>query len=210
MSRKSKAAAFLEDIWDISVTGRHVLVTDAMKNYAIDKISKIERFSSRVIDANVIMDIQKLVHRVDIIIKVDNTKIKVTASSDNMYASIDKVVDRLKEKIRRYKEKLHEHHSPSHEEIAMNVNIYSPADDLKEFNEEIEAESNRRLLDRYRPGKVVKKETRNLKTLNLKEACREVDLSEDNFLIFVGEEDKEIKVIYKRKDGNLGIIQPKK
>ena len=77
------------------MTGRHVLVTDAMKDYAVDKIVKIDRFNARIIDVTVVMDIQKLEHRVDITMKVDHIFIKASASSDNMYASIDKAVDRL-------------------------------------------------------------------------------------------------------------------
>src|ERR1700733_6944085 len=128
MSRKSKALEFADDVYDITVTGRNVQVTDPMKNYAIDKISKIDRFHHRILNVNVVMDIQKLDHRVDIILKFDNQKIKVSARSEDMYASIDKAVDRLKNQIRRYKEKFQNHHSISHEDIAMSVNIYTPSD----------------------------------------------------------------------------------
>lgn len=208
MSRKSKAAEFVQDVWDISVTGRHVLVTEAMKNYAIDKISKIERFSNRVIDCQVIMDIQKLDHRIDLIIWADNTKIKASCHSDNMYASIDKACDKLKAQIRRYKERLQDHQSIGHADVAMTVNVYTPSDDIQEVNEDIEAENNQRLVESYSPHEIVKTETKPLKTLNYREAIVKMELSGDVFLIFRSEEDRRIKVIYRRDDGHFGVIAP--
>lgn len=209
MGDKNKVEDLL-DIADIHVTGRNVLVTDAMKNYVLDKLSKIERFSSRVMSITVTMDIQRYDHHIDIIIKLDNTKIKATAHTDNMYASIDKAVDRLSEQIRRYKEKIRDHHAPSHAEIAMQVSVYSPSDDLVEMNDEIEAESNRRLNDRFRARKLVKQETKPLKTLTVDEAIVKMELSGDAFMIFLSEEDRKLKVIYLRDDGNFGIISPEK
>lgn len=211
MSRKSKAAE-LERAYDISITGRNVLVTDAMKNYAMEKISKIERFSHRIIDVNVIMDIQKLEHRVDILCWVENSKFKSSASSDSMYASIDKAVDKLTEQLRRHKTRVQEHQSTTHEDVAMNVNIYSPLteDELIDFNEDIENSHDRQLIDRYRPHKIVNKESKPLKTLNNNEAILKMDLSGESFLIFRCEEDQKIKVIYRREDGNYGIIEPEK
>ncbi len=208
MSRKSKAAEFLQEAYDISVTGRNVHVTEGMKNHAIDKISKIDRFSNRVIDVTVIMDIQKLDHHVDIILKVDNQKIKATAHSTDMYASIDKAVERLKEQIRRHKERIRDHHSIGHADVAMNVNVYTPTDDLLDINEEIEAENNRRLIDKYTPRSIVKTETRPLKTLTTSEAIVKMELSGDIFMVFRDVEDMKLKIIYRRSDGNFGIQAP--
>lgn len=207
MSRKSKAAQFVEDVWDVQVTGRNVSVTDAMKNYAIDKITKIERFSNRVIDAKVTMDIQRGDQSIDIVIMVDNIRIRASGHSNDMYASIDKAVNRLKEQIRRYKEKIHDHHSISHADIAMNVDIYVPTDELTEINDEIQSENERRVVDRFLPREIVKTEKCPLKTLRVDEALIKMQLSGAKFMIYRSEEDHKIKVIYLREDGNFGIIE---
>lgn len=207
MTRKAVAAKFQDDVYDISVTGRHVLVTEPMKDYAIEKILKIDRFNNRIIDVNVVMDIQKLDHRVDITLKVDQTFIKSSASSDNMYASIDKAVDRLEAQLRRYKGRLHEHQMKGLPVIDMNVNVL---EQLNEVNDEIESESGVRLIDEYRPHKIISRETRPLKTLNNDEAIMKMELSGDFFMIFRGEDDHKLKVIYRRNDGNFGIIEPEK
>lgn len=210
MSNKSKAMAFADDIWDITVTGRNVAITDAMKQYAIDKISKIERFSHRIISAVVTMDIQRYEQRVDIVIKVDHIKIKSQASTDNMYASVDKAIDRIMEQLRRYKTKIRDHQAKGVREIDMNVNVVRPASmsDINEVNEDIEEETQRRLVEMYRPHKIVSKEKASLKELTFDEAIMKMDLSGDAFLVFRSVDDQmKLRVIYRRNDGNFAIIE---
>jgi ribosomal subunit interface protein len=74
-----------QDYYNISITGRHVMVTDAMKKHALDKLAKLERVAHHIVDVHLIMDIQKLEHRVDIVIKFSHVKIKVHAASEDMY-----------------------------------------------------------------------------------------------------------------------------
>lgn len=206
MSRKSKASEFVKEGWDIQITGRNVLVTDPMKDYAMEKISKIELFSKRIVDVNVTMDIQKLEHRVDIIVKVDNCKIKSHAASDNMYSSIDLAIAKLLEQLRRYKTRIQNHQSISHEEVAMKVEVYAAPTDEELINDEIEEENAASTVNRYTPHKIVLQETKPLKTLTNNEAIIKMELSGDAFLIYRSEEDRKLKVIYKRSDGNYGVI----
>lgn len=206
MGRKSKASEFVKEGWDIQITGRNVLVTDSMKDYAMEKISKIELFSKRIVNVNVIMDIQKLEHRVDIIVKIDNLKIKSHAASDSMYASIDLAVAKLLEQLRRYKTRIQDHQSVGHEEVAMRVDIYAAPSEEQLVNDEIEAENANTAIDRYTPHRIVAQETKPLKTLTHNEAIIKMELSGDAFLFFRCEEDRKLKVIYRRSDGNYGII----
>lgn len=210
MSRKSKAAEFLDEVYNISVTGRNVMVTDAMKDYAIDKVSKIEKFSDRIIDVMVTMDVQKIEHRVDIVLKVNHIKIKSHAVSDNMYASIDKAVHKIEAQLLRYKSKLQDHHAKGVAAIDMNVNVLRSATDeeLLDVNLDIEDENSKRMLDKYSPHRIMKKETHPLKTLTDGEAMMKMDLSGDNFLIYRCEDSRRLKVIYRRTDGDFGVIEP--
>lgn len=209
MNRKERAAEFLAEGYNISVTGRHVLVTEAMKEYAIEKVSKIERFTDRILDVAIMMDIQKLEHRVDIIMQVNNIKIKSSAMTSDMYVSIDQAVDKLERQLLKYKEKLSNHHARGVKVVDMTVNVIEPHrhDVINEINEEIAAESDLELIEKYRPHRVVSRETKPLKTLTIDEAIMKMELSQDAFLIFRGEEDQRIHVIYRRSDNNYGIIE---
>lgn len=210
MSRKSKAAEFLQDVYNISVTGRNVVVTDAIRDYAIEKVSKIERFSDRIIDILVTLDIQKIEHRVDIVAKVDHMKIKSHAVSDNLYASIDKAADKLEAQLLKYKDRIQDHHAKGVKVVDMNVNVLSSALDseIVAINDDIEDENRRRLADKYRPHRIINREKRPLKTLTDGEALMKMDLSGDTFLIYLSEETQRLKVMYRRKDGDFGVIEP--
>jgi len=207
MNRKAKALEFIDTAYNIQTTGRHVEITDFMKDYAIDKISKIKRFMNRIIDVNVIMDIQKLEHRVEIILKAGNIKITSKASSTDMYVSIDQAVDKLEAQILRYKSKLQDHHAKGHAVLDMTVNVLSPQEieeDLEIDEEAIQDQD----LKRFKPHRVVKQETWPLKTLTYDEAIMKMELSGDMFMIFKNEVDQKLKVIYRREDENYGIIEP--
>jgi len=193
----------------LTIMGRNVYVTEAMKNYAFDKLSKIDRFHNHVLDLHVTLDIQKLEHSCVIILSFDHFRVKVAASSTDMYASIDKAVDKLQAKIRRWKSRIQDHHKKAMSAIDMQINVLqSPFDSLQEINEEIEISNKRSIIDEYRPPKVIGADTRPLKTLTTEEAIMKMELSDDNFMIFRGEEDRKLKVIYRRRDGNYGIILP--
>lgn len=209
MSRKSKAAEFADVSYNIDVQGRNVLATEAMKDYATEKVSKIERFTHRIIDVSVILEVQKLVHRCDIVIKVDHIKIKGHASTDNMYASIDKAVHKIETQLLKYKDRIQDHQSRASEVMDMNVNILRAPDiELLEVNEEIDEENQKRSFNKYRPHEIIQKDKKPLKYLTNEEAVMKMELSGDAFLIFRGESDRKIKVIYRRKDDQFAIIEP--
>lgn len=209
MGRKSIVET--EQGYNVTITGRHVEVTDAMKEYAIDKIVKIERVVDRIIDVTVTMDIQKLDHKIDVIFRFDHFKIRAQAVSDNMYTSIDRVAEKLQSQLRKYKSKIKDHQAKGLAVVDMNVNIYSKPMydvDLEELNDEIDDENLRELEASYKLSKIVKKETRPLKILTAEEAIMKLELSNDVFLVFREESDRQIKIIYRRDDGNYGVIEP--
>lgn len=208
MSRKSKAAAFVDEEYSLAVTGRNFQVTDAIKSYLIEKISKIEKFNLRILDILATMEKQKLDHRIDIVVKVDHIKIKSHADTTDMYASIDLAVDKLQAQLRKYHSRIREHHGKGVAAIDMNVNVLRPSEeDILDVNGEIEAINQRDLIDSYR-HEIVQRETLPLKVLTYDEAIMKMDLSGDIFLIFRNEEDMKLKVIYRRNDGNYGVIEP--
>ncbi len=209
MSRKEKAFE-LDTGYNVIVTGRNVQVTEAMKGYAIEKVSKLERFANRIIDVIVTMDIQKLEHRVDIVMTVTHTLIKSRASSENMYASIDKAVDKMHSQLQKYKTRLQDHHAKGLAVVDMKVNVLrGPIDEVTEVNDEIEEENSKALEQSYKLHEIVAEETMPLKILTYDEAVMKMELANDEpFMIFRHEQDQKIKVIYRRKDGNYGIIEP--
>lgn len=213
MAEKTKTEVkekFSKAEYPIQIIGRHLSITDPMKDYAVEKLIKVERFGGRVIDAIIIMDVQKLMHEVDFIIDVNNTKIRVCGRSENMYASVDQAIDRLQNKLSRYMRRLREHHAKGISEIEMNVNVIKRILPLEEINDQIEEERLRQVESELKPHQIVSREQKPLKTLNQEEAIMKMELSEDLFMIYISEESQKFKVIYRRNDGNYGIIEPEK
>jgi len=193
----------------IEIVGRNIQVTEPMRKYAWDKLSKIERFHNHIFYVHATLEMQKLEHACIIVVKFDHFKIKVQAVSSDMYASIDRAVDKLQALTRKYKSRIQDHHRKKLSVIDMQVNVVQrPYDELSDINSEIDAVTQKLNADRMQVPKIIGNEVQKLKTLNLDEAMMKMDLSGDHFLIFRSEEDLKLKVLYLRSDGNYGLIQP--
>ena len=201
-TRKERIAEFGQG-YKIHVTGRHVQITDGMKQHAVEKVSKLEHIDDHIIDVEVIMDIQKLSHSVEIVMKCGHTRICSHATTTDMYVSIDQAVNKLDHQLRRYKTKLHDHHKKGHpvKEIPIRV-IASPSEEDTELEEVGGAD------EVAVPHRIVATEVGKLKILDDGEAVMKMELSGDPVMVYKGEADRHLKVIYRRHDGNYGIIEP--
>ncbi len=193
----------------VDVIGRNLQITDPIRAYIWDKLSKIERFHNHIIHVHITLEIHKLEHNCTLILKIDHTRVKCQANSTDMYASIDRAIDRMQVLLSRYKSRIQDHHKKKLSVIDMQVNVLQrPFNELESINAEIEAESAKSEIEANRPTKIIGTETRPLKTLTINESVMKMDLSGDGFLLFRCEEDQKLKVIYRRTDGNYGLIQP--
>jgi putative sigma-54 modulation protein len=165
-----------------------------MKQHAVERISKLERVGTRIIDIHVTMDIQKLSHRCDIMMKYGHTIIRSHAATTDMYVSIDEAVNKLDKQLRKYKKRLQEHHAKDVRAIEIPVQVHALEEEIEE--EEVPVH------------RIVATETRRLKLLSDDEAIMRMDLSGDPLMVFRSEVSQKIRVIYRREDGNYGIIQP--
>lgn len=203
-----KADQFANEGYTIYVVGKHFQITDAIRNYVWEKLSKIERIADHIIDVTVTLDTQKLENTCSILMNFIHFHIKVKASTDNIYSAIDKASDRVVSLVRRYKTKLQSHRAKHVSTVDIHVNVIKPLnDEVKIINDEIEAENARQKEDMLTLHQVVAKETMPLKTLTQEEAVMKMEITEDPFLIYRSEEDQKLKVIYRRDDANYGLVQ---
>lgn len=199
-TRKEKMAEF-EQGYNVIVTGRHVHVTDGMKQHAVERISKLDRIGDRIIDVHVAMDIQKLNHRCDIQMKYAHTLIRSHANTTDMYVSIDEAVDKLSKQLRRYKQRLHDHYAKKHPIEEVPVRIFAVEEYEEEFGEE-EVEAQPQI------HRIVATETRPIKILTEDEAIMKMELSGDQLMVYRSEADRRLRVIYRREDGNYAVVEP--
>ncbi len=194
--------------YNLAVVGKHIQITDAMKSYVFEKLSRIEKVADRIIDVHVTLDAQKLEQTCSILMNFIHFQIKVNASTDNIYSAIDRATDRIISLIRKYKSKLQSRRFKDLSTVDIHVNVIDPLkDDLKEINDEIVAETVRIEAEELELHKVVAKETMPVKTLTQDEAVMKMEIMDSPFLIFRSEEDQKMKVIYRREDRNYGLVQ---
>jgi putative sigma-54 modulation protein len=191
--------------YNIFIVAKNFQLTEPMRQHVWDKLSKIERYHSHIMDVHVNLEIQKIEHCCVITCHFNHVKVKVEARSTDMYASIDQAMHKMQRLFRKWKGKLQDYHKKPLNMVDMTVNVLRrpPMDPTEEVNQEIEAES----LKEWMPGKVVATESRPLKVLTTEEAIMKIELSGDNFMLFRDEVDQKLKVIYHRSDEHYGIIQ---
>ena len=193
--------------YNISIIGKSFQITDQIWNYVFEKLAKLERFADHIIDISVTLDVQKLEQSCSILMNFSHCHLKVQASTENMYSAIDKASDRAVKLIRRYKTKLQSTRAKHLSTVDMHVNVIKPLDDeLKMINDDIAAENAKVEQDRFGMHEIVAQEAMALRMLTQGEAIMRMELSDEPFLIYRGEEDQKIKVIYRRPDKNYSEI----
>src|SRR3990172_903478 len=170
---------------NISVNGRHMEVTDALKTYAEEKVGKLEKYLPEGAEALITLGVEKFRHKAEVMIKVNGILIQAHEETEEMYASIDKVVDKIGRQVKKYKEKLKGHKVRAEER--------APA--------EAPGESER-------IPEIIKTKRFDMKPMTPEEAVMQMELLDKDFFVFSNISTGALNVIYKRKDGNVGLIEP--
>lgn len=181
----------------IRVTGRHVSVTESIKDYAASKIEHLHLDYPRIIEAHVILDVEKHRHFAEIIMHCTNhITIEASHTTDDMYASIDGVVAKIAQQMRKYKTKILKSHRPRGQQsirhIEEQVLEISPA-----FHETEESEPS-----------VIKTERYEVKPMFVDEAVLQIEMSNRQFVVFQNAKTEKVNILYRRKDGGFGLIEP--
>ena len=98
---------------NLQLTGHHVDITPALREYLTSKLDRIKRHFDQMMDVNVVMTVSKLIQKVEANVHVRGRDIFVESTDEDMYAAIDNLVDKLDRQIIRHKEKLTDHR-PAH------------------------------------------------------------------------------------------------
>jgi len=175
-----------EIIMNIIVNGRHLEVTPALKNYAEEKIRKFEKFLPEGSDATVTLSVEKYRHKAEVLLKTNGVLIQAESVTGEIYSSIDEVSEKLDRQVKKYKEK----HSSYRKGAAKQA---EPAEKEQAVHE---------------GGKIIKNKRFDLKPMNPDEASMQMELLDKDFFVFMNDKSNVINVIYLRKDGNFGLIEP--
>jgi putative sigma-54 modulation protein len=187
---------------NVTVTGRHMEMTEALKTHIDGCIGKLETHFDQVIDADVVLDVQKHRHIAEVNVHANGLRIHSRESSQDMYASLDAVMTKLEKQIRKYKERINRHQPRRAREMRdfHHAIIETPDHDKQEVSVSDESDY---------AHSVVQKETLSMKPMNVEEAIMQLQLIEDHpFLVFSNAETSQVNVLYSREDGGFGLIEP--
>jgi len=95
----------------LSVTGHHIDVTEALRNYVGKRLARLERHFDHMTDIHCILTVEKLQHKAEATVNLGGGTIHADSIEENMYAAIDTLVDKLDRQVKKYKEKLTDHHA---------------------------------------------------------------------------------------------------
>ncbi|MCC5794920.1 MAG: ribosome hibernation promoting factor [Chromatiales bacterium] len=95
----------------LNLTGHHLDITPALRDYVNNKMAKLERHFDHVTDVHCVLSVEKLRHRAEATIHVSGGRLFADATEEDMYAAIDGMVDKLDRQIKKHKEKLTDHHA---------------------------------------------------------------------------------------------------
>ena len=169
------------------IRGEKISVTSAISEYVETKISRLDKyFKLDDVTANVLVKVKGKHQSVEVTIPYDKYTLRGEETKDDLYAAIDLVVDKLEGQIRKTKSKLKK-------QIKKNETVLN-------FDYELSEE------EEYK-NKIVKRKQLELKPMSEEEAILQLELLGHDFFIYKDVHTNEIDILYKRKDGNYGVIE---
>ena len=172
-----------------NIRGDKLVVTDAIKAYIDEKIEKLQKyFDNNDIEAKIVIRVANGKQIIEVTIPTNKYTLRAEESHNDLYAAIDLVIDKLEGQIRKNKTKL---------------NTRYKREAIIDFNFDI--------IDSYQEDEdeelIVKRKKIDLKPMDEEEAILQMELLNHDFFMFKNSVEDCISVIYKRKDGNYGVIE---
>jgi len=178
-----KEASFMQT----SVTFKNLDPSDHIKTYISEKLNRFDKYLHNPGEANVVLSVEKFRHTAEVNITGDRLTINGKEETEDMYSAIDMVLDKLEKQIKKGKQKVRERRSGKGKSKSV---IAEPG--------QVDDDWERRVMVQnieYKP-------------MDVDEAIMQMDLVNDNFLVFTNARSDRVNVLYRRKDGNYGLIQP--
>lgn len=170
----------------VTVIAKNMELTEALKEIVGKKISKLEKYFEKDVEAKATLSVQKNRQIIEVTIPFNGAILRGEESTSDMYMSLDLVEDKLERQIRKQKTRLSRKHGGSVK--------FGELNDIDVKEEDL--------------GKLVKVKKFGVKPMNSEEAILQMDLLGHNFFVFQDADSNKVNVVYKRKDGDYGLLEP--
>jgi putative sigma-54 modulation protein len=170
-------------------TGRQIEISPALRKSAEERLSKLEKFLDHLMEAHVILTVEKRRHRAEVVVHGRHVKLSAAGETADMYSTLMQVAEKLERQAKKHRDK---------------IKVEKKRQGAKS--------SPRRLRASENSGpdgpQVVQVDASSLKPMSLQEALLQVSGTEQEFLVFRNASSKRVSVLYRRRDGNFGLIEP--
>jgi putative sigma-54 modulation protein len=178
---------------DVKISARNLSIDDDIRGYAEKKINKLTRYLSNITMIHMELSEEKSKSRlssyvVQVTLNINGFLLRGVQKDDNLKAAIDAVTDVMERLIDKYKKRYTVNKSKVHESIRT----------IEEENDAVDEGK----------GPVVKRKRFIVKPMRIEQAIEQMEFLDHDFFLFVNDEDNSVNVVYRRKDGNYGLIQP--
>ena len=172
-----------------SVRFKNLDPSENLKSFVREKLDRFDKYLYNPAEANVVLSVEKFRHIAEINITGDRLSINGREETNDMYSAIDMVLDKLEKQIKKNKQKYRKHRTGSRNRVKNTL----PGEDISSSSETA--------------GQVRIKNIE-YKPMDIDEAIMQMDLADDNFLVFTNARTDKVNVLYLRKNGDYGLIQP--
>ena len=185
---------------EVTVKGRNISVTEALERYAFEKVERVSKFFDD--EHSVSRAEVELIHErnpsiaesevVEATLFINGAVLKAREASEDMYASIDRMSDKLERQVKRYRgrqiDRWHGQIKNSHDELPV-----EPEPFVVEEEDEV---------------RIVRTKQFQMKPMSAEEAVLQMELLDHDFFVFTSADTGDINVVYRRRDGDYGLIEP--
>jgi len=210
----------------MNITFRQFGTSDSLKEYAREKVDRVNKLLDRSGEAHVVLSLERHLHHADITIHSGSWVLRGREKSEDMYASIDLAMDKIERQLRRYKDKLKTHHG--RERVHHRQDLVNQLSRVRHAVFEMPGEE-----EQFNPGpqqqaqppkpaptvqatkaeqasepRVLRTTHLTVKPMKVEEAVMQMNLMNNDFYVFHNEESNAMSVLYRRKDGQYGLIEP--
>lgn len=195
------------------VSGKNIHLSPALKEYAEKKLSSIKKYFDHIIEVDVTLSVDEVRDSTrskvcEVTLWANGIVLRGKKASEDLYASIDLVADKIERQVKKYKEKLKERprRDTGRDDRTAIHKVFSLPELVSRKDKETEEEADD--VATGRTPKIVRTGTFAMKPMFADEAAEQLDLLKQGFYVFSNAETNQINVIYKRTDGNFGLIEP--
>lgn len=191
---------------NVTVTGRNIELTPALKEYLKDKLQRSQKHFDHALNVTALLSVAKnpsvaASQTAEVTIKLNGSMIRGEESTENMYASIDLVADKIERQLRKYKTRYH-HKGNKGKERGDVEGVEAGGEEEEEFVLKPDTS-----IEDIRP-RIVRSKRFPLKPMLPEEACKHMDLLGHDFFMFINSDSGQVNTVYHRRDSNYGLIEP--